>query len=125
MFRFSYDEEQRLLTAELKGYWDMPTFTAYVSEFRALHQKIRQRHGHYRFLSESAEFAVQSTEVSAAFERFAMEMTRINFGPMAIITSTMINKMQVQRVMPVPNLRVFMTRDEAVAWLFEEGRLPA
>jgi hypothetical protein len=125
MFRLSYDDARRLLTAELKGYWDMPTFMAYQSDLRALHGKIRQRHGNYRFLAESAEFAVQSPEVGMAFEQLARDLNSSNKGPFAIVTRTRINKMQAQRVLPAPNLRVFMDRDEAIAWLFEEGRLPA
>ncbi|SDD22269.1 hypothetical protein SAMN05444678_110147 [Sphingomonas sp. YR710] len=125
MFRTCYDDARRLLTAELKGFWDMRTFTAYQSELRALHAKIRVRHGNYRFLAESSEFAVQSPEISMAFEQLANDLSSGNKGPFAIVAGTRINKMQAQRVLPTPNLRVFMDRDEAIAWLFEEGRLPA
>lgn len=125
MFRTSYDEARRLLTAELKGFWDMPMFMAYQSELRALHARIRVRHGNYRFLAESAEFAVQSPEIGMAFERLADDLSSSNMGPFAIVAGTRINKMQAQRVLRKPNLRVFMDRDEAMTWLFDEGRLPA
>ncbi len=123
-FSFSYDEQRILLMITQSHYWSLDTFLRYKQEFLAVHEKIRTRRRHYRVFADCTDYPVQSNEVVEAFAGFFNTLMNENKGHYAIIAGSTLNKMQVQRVIPQSNVKVFTDRDAAMAWLFEPGSLP-
>jgi hypothetical protein len=124
MHKIEFDDDLALMTLTLTGYWTMEEFGAYEAAFLAVLQDIRKRHRDFRILSRSAEFPVQSVEVATAFGERIWGAVKDNRGPVALIAGSVLNKMQAERVFPDPNVRVFLSEEEARAWLFRDGALP-
>lgn len=124
MYHISYDEERILLTIVYKGYWSMEMFKAYEVEACAFHDRISQRHKNYRVLTDGSEFEVQSTEIGQAFEQLSSKFMS-NQGPIAMVINGAVSKIQVKRVTSQLNRGFFTNRQEALVWLFEDGRLQA
>lgn len=123
-YSFSYDEQRMLLTLTQRGYWSLETFDRYKREFLSWHDKIRIRRRNYRVFSDCANYPVQSNDVGEAFGIFFSNLMKENKGHYAIIAGSTLNKIQVQRLIPQPNVKVFTEGEAAMAWLFEPGSLP-
>lgn len=124
MYRTTYDAARKFLDYVIEGYWTMDEFHAFESEIRAHHQRIRKLNKSYRVLSDARDFAVQSVEVSDAFAALFKDLLDDNKGHFAILAASALNSMQAKRALPQANVRVFTDKDEAMAWLFEDGSLP-
>jgi hypothetical protein len=123
-YSFSYDEPQILLMITLNGYWSLDTFNSYRQEYLAWHDKIRTRHRHYRAFGDCVNYPVQSNEVGQAYVALFSKLMSENRGYNAILAASALNKMQAQRVIPQPNVKVFTERKTAMDWLVEPGSLP-
>ena len=125
MFSFSYDPGRILLTVVQRGYWSMPVFRDFEREFLSNHGRIRLTRKHYRVLSDCRDYPVQSTEVGEAFGELFGKLMAENGAHYAIIAASTLNKIQAKRAIPQANVQVFSDVDEAMAWLFVDGSLPA
>lgn len=124
-YSFSYDEQRIFLTVTQAGYWSMETFERYKQDYLAWHSQIRSRHRHYRVFAECSDYPVQSIEVGEAFHALFQKLMDENRGHVAIMVGSSLNKLQAQRVLPQPNVKVFIDSEAAMTWLFEPGSLPA
>lgn len=123
-YSFSYDEQRVLLTLKQRGYWSLETFGRYEREYLAQHDHIRTRHRNYRVFADCADYPVQSTEVGEAFTALFAKLMSENKGHNAIIVSSALNRIQAQRLIPQPNVKIFTDGKAAMDWLFEPGSLP-
>jgi hypothetical protein len=124
MFSFSYDPGRVLLTVVQKGYWSMDVFRDFERDFLLQHDRIRPAHKNYRVFADCREYPVQSTEIGEAFGKLFMKLMAENKGHYAIIAASTLNKIQVKRAIPQPNVQVFSDTEEAMEWLFIDGSLP-
>ncbi|WP_147418736.1 STAS/SEC14 domain-containing protein [Sphingobium terrigena] len=125
MFEFSYDPDRNLMRLVQADYWSLADFRAFEAEFTKRHMTIRRTSQNYRVLADCRDFPVQSAEISQAFGAFFDRILNENKGRYAIVASSMLNKLQARRALPQGNVQVFSEPDEAMAWLFEDGSLPA
>lgn len=123
MFQFSYDPDRILMNVVQRGFWSLADFRAFEAEFLKRHVAIRRTHRNYRVIAECRDFPVQSAEVGEAFAVLFEKLMDENRGPYAIVVGSTLNKIQAKRALPQPNVRVFTSPDEAMAWVFE-GSLP-
>jgi hypothetical protein len=125
MFDFSYDPGENLMSLVQSGYWSLADFRRFETEFVKLHTAIRKANRNYRVLADCRDFPVQSPEISEAFgQLFAMILDE-NKGRYAIVVGSILNKLQAKRALPQPHVHAFIDPKEAMAWLSEEGSLPA
>lgn len=124
MYNFAYDADRVLLTIVQKGYWSLPVFRGFEQEFVQHHNKIRLKRKCYRVLADCRGFAVQSTEIGDGFAAFYEPLLSQNKGPFAIVTASMLSKIQVKRALPQPHVQVFAEMDEAMDWLFATDSMP-
>lgn len=125
MFDFSYDPDENLIRLVQQGYWSLADFRAFESEFITLHMTIRKVHCDYRVLADCRDFPVQSPEIGEAFGQLFATIMAESKGRYAIVASSILNKLQAKRTLPQPHIQVFTDPDEAMAWLSEDGSLPA
>ena len=125
MFSIHFDDESLLLTARLEGYWDMETYKAYETELFRTEKSILQRHGHFKMLVDTENYPVQSADVSEAFQRNFADFASRETLPIAIVAASMLNKQQVKRIFPYPNVHVFWNVEDARQWLLEEADRPS
>lgn len=119
MFTVSIDEKAGILHLKLIGFWTPDTVRDFAAALIPAVERLRRRHPSYSVLSDSTEFPVQSPEVGEGFERLMAGGASRTGGRTAIIVASMLNKFQAQRVFRAPNIRIFLDRDEALAWLAE------
>jgi hypothetical protein len=117
MFTLRYEPADRLLIAELEGFWT----TDVVSDYKAAAFDLMRRSGvaksSFRMLANSDRMAVQSQAVSAAFSDFTRDLAQMCLGPIAITAATTLNKVQASRALAHPRIRVFLDREQALHWL--------
>jgi hypothetical protein len=123
MYSISYDADRVLLTVVQNGYWTMPVFRSFEQTFVQHHTQIRTKAKCYRVLADCRNFAVQSTELGDAFGAFYAKILSQNKGHFAVVTTSMLSKMQAKRALPQPHVQVFDEWDDAMQWLFIDGSL--
>ena len=119
MFTIEVDEQAAILHLKLTGFWTPDTMRQFAAALVPAVERLQRRCATYSVLSDSTEFPVQSPEVGEGFERIMAAGASRTRGRTAIIVSTMLNKLQAQRVFRSPNVRIFLDRDGALAWLAE------
>lgn len=119
-YELSFDAATATLRLTLRGFWTEATLAAFAAEMLAVTTRIRRDHAEFNMLSDSRSFAVQSATVSAGFTAMTTMASREHRGATAIVVASMMNKLQAERTMTSPRLRVFLDYDEAVAWLAEQ-----
>lgn len=123
MYQFEFDEDRLLLSITMTGYWTKDLFDAFSKDYLSTVTKVRATHGKFRILSDASEFEVQSAEVRTGFGELNAKLATVDTGPVAIVTSTVLNKMQAASVTAPHIVRIFMDRAGALEWLFSEGAL--
>ena len=117
MFRLDYDAGTNILTIQVKGFWtrDMvPAFSgALMQQARALQDAGRA----FDVLVESLEFPVQSNEVADLMTNVMAAGFAFTAGRSAVVVGSQLNKLQAERTLVHPRLRVFRAIDQAKAWL--------
>lgn len=117
MYDIRSDARTGTVFLTLRGFWTLDTFHRFSEELKAEIIRLRGRHGKVKVLSDSREFPVQSHDV---MEAFAQSFRKPTGNRTAIIVGTMLNKMQAERTLGSPGLRVFLSVEEARAWLEED-----
>ena len=125
MFIFNYDPDRVLLEIVQTEYWTPPMVEDFNREFLAHHLKIRAADQNYRVLADCTHFPVQSSETSATASAFFARIMAENQGRYAILAGSVLNKIQAKRAITHPRVEIFLDRNQAMAWLFEDGTLPA
>lgn len=117
MFRLDYEASTNILTITVKGFWTpemVPEFTgALLQQVRAL-----QEAGHaFDVIVESLEFPVQSNDVADLMTNVMATGFAFTTGRAAVVVGSQLNKLQAERTLAHPRLRVFRAVDQAKAWL--------
>lgn len=120
MFELKFHQKEGLLERRLSGFWTPDTAKDYMAQLDALIARIKRTHPNFRTLSDSTGMALQSAEVTIALTEGMKRLFAANPGRVAIIAGSVLNKLQIQRGYPFPNVRVFLNEQSARAWLFEE-----
>ena len=120
VYSIAFDTETRTLHLRLEGFWSMATLANFAAELLETSAAARRRHDSFAILSDSSRFPVQSPDVAHGFEQLMARGAATHKGPTAILVASVLNKMQVQRSMKGPRLGVFLSVEEARAWLAAE-----
>ena len=114
-YTIDYEPQARLLTMRLWGFWSLATLAGYTARLLAATTKLRGQR--YAVLSDARDFPVQSSLVSAGFERIARRGAKLHRGRTAIVVGSHLNRMQAQRTVATADTRVFLDFEEARGWL--------
>ncbi|MBR0552510.1 hypothetical protein [Stakelama marina] len=113
-FDVSYDTRRCRLRIVVKGYLSPDEVRALASQ---LNRNIEKAGSDFDGIVESLEFPVQVNEVADLLGVLGRGVMTRTSGRAAIVVASMLNKMQVDRTLAHPRLRVFMTVAEAEQWL--------
>lgn len=119
-FSIDWNADRSILEARVDGFWDQRTIARFADELGQAMADLRGRGVKFGVLGEGSGFAVQTQEVADGLTRLVDAGNQANRAPTAIVAGGMLVKMQAARAMAAPHLRVFATREEALAWLEEQ-----
>ena len=119
MFHLDHDRSTNTLTIRVKGFWT-PDIVADLGG--ALMEKARELHGaggDFDVIVESLEFPVQSNHVAELLTQIMVAGIALTSGRAAVVVGSQLNKLQAERSLVHPRLRVFRSLAKAKAWLAE------
>lgn len=117
MFRVDYDVLTNVLTISVRGFMALED-VAVLAE--AVDAKARQAHAisdDFDVIVESLEFPVQANDVADHLTEIMRRGIVLTSGRAAVVVGSQLNKLQAERTLVHPRLRVFPTMDAARAWL--------
>lgn len=121
-FDVRYDRTLNMLHWTMRGFWTVADVTAFGAAMRQSMPVFGSPPFTYDALCDSRAFPVQSAEVGAALGRINDIGRTMRIGRTAIVVGSVMNKLQAQRTLVDPDLRVFLTLEEATAWLGQGSR---
>lgn len=120
MYSFRFDANARILHIRTEGMWTVATLAAYAAESLMRGAALKLRYRRFSVIADVRDFPVQTAEVAKAFELLMAKSADLITAPSAIVVSSMLSKLQAERVGKHPLMRVFLDHDQAVAWVKRE-----
>jgi len=116
-FAFDYDPARNRVTVLMRDFWTVETVRAFAAASGAFAQQTRAIRADYDVLADSRDFPVQSNEVADLLPSIAEAGLTLTSGRAASVVGSHLNKLQAERTQTNPRMRIFMTVEEAEAWL--------
>lgn len=117
MYEIAYEAAQRVVRMRMAGFWSPDTAIRFSSEVLTLCERVARRDGRYAVLLDGTAFDVQTPEVAGRLAALTRAGVALSDAPYAMAVGSMLAKLQAQRLLNVPNARVFLAAEEAEAWL--------
>jgi hypothetical protein len=118
MYDIRFRHDINLLDIAWHGLFDSRSVVAYAREVKARFAQEGFAPG-YLLRMDMSGSAVQPQEALAAFREHLGEGKFPRASRIAIVTPSVIAKLQVRREMTQDYLRIFAVADDALAWLLE------
>ncbi|WP_144034406.1 hypothetical protein [Sphingomonas sp. IBVSS2] len=120
-FRLDYDPRRNRILVHIRDFWTVETVRAFAAAAGAKAQEVRAIRDDYDVLIDSRDFPVQANDVADLLPSIAEAGLTLTSGRAASVVGSHLNKLQAERTQTHPRMRIFMTMEEAEAWL-GEGR---
>jgi hypothetical protein len=117
MFNVEYDGAANCLNIKVAGFWKPEDVTLFAKEVGLKARSAMAIRKDFNACVESPDFPVQAMDVAellAAIMRGAMTLTT---GRAAVVVGSQLNKVQAERTLMHPRVRVFRSTDGAREWL--------
>lgn len=121
-FRLDYDPRRNRILIDIRDFWTVETVHAFAAAAGAKAQEVRAIRDDYDVLIDSRDFPVQANDVADLLPSIAEAGLTLTSGRAASVVGSHLNKLQAERTQTHPRMRIFMTMEEAEAWLAEHGR---
>ncbi|HEU0044029.1 hypothetical protein [Sphingomonas sp.] len=119
-FEVRYDAVARRLRWTMRGFWTMREVAGLGAAMQDALAPLGPPPHRFDGLCDSRDFPVQSAEVSNALGLIDKAGSAMRQGRVAIVVGSMINKLQAERTLTSPDVRVFLTMEDAEAWLNQD-----
>ena len=116
-FSVKVDEMRRELHFVTSGLFDQASMQAFNEEVAKAVGPILAKKQKMRALGDLSDYAVQTREISDAMTVTLKSAEAVGIERVAIIMTSMLVKMQYQRVSEGRNVKIFDDRAQALAWL--------
>ena len=120
-FRMDYDAARNRILVEIRDFWTVETVHAFAAAAGAKAQEVRAIRSDYDVLIDSRAFPVQANDVADLLPSIAEAGLTLTSGRAASVVGSHLNKLQAERTQTHPRMRIFMTMEEAEAWLGEKA----
>jgi len=117
MYQIEFNQQDRILTARVKGSWKVADVERYREEITATLRRLRLSYPTLSILADSREMDLPTKDVAAAFAEITSSDLIGSSGKVAILVAKMLNKLQADRMADGPLQKVFFDESEARAWL--------
>ena len=114
------DQQKRLISIVMRGYWDQPTFDLFAAEYERAMIGMYCSGGLTYALVDGREFAVQARTISEQFAAVIARCKPYHARRTASVVPAHLNKLQAERAGNGGELiaHYFTDMDAAKAWLF-------
>ena len=118
MHAVRYEPVAHRLRIRIAGFWSVDDVQRYGAALLAAVGPIPEGSRDFDVLIDATDFPVQTQEVSTALNRIMTVADQMNpTGRKVIVVGSVMNKLQAQRALASPTVRVFLAMGEAEAWL--------
>jgi hypothetical protein len=117
MYRVTYDHYRNTLTIHVSGFLapgDVPAFATEVATQARAAAAIR---GDFGVVVESLDFPVQANDVADLLTGIMRNGIDLTTGHVAVVVGSQLNKLQAERTLVHPRLKVFRTMEEGARWI--------
>jgi len=124
-YEITVDRPAGMLTATLRGFWDLPTAVAYGKTLGEAARTLASQPSKPRWLVDLSAMEVQSGEIVAHLTS-VLDQLAAHYRPRAaIVLSRALVAAQTRRIANPHGHQFFATLGEAQAWLAEGGDTPS
>lgn len=117
MFHIEYDHSANCLNIRVAGFWKPEDVAVMAREAGAKALAARAIRPDFNACVESLEFPVQAMDVAELLATSVRAGLSLTTGRAAIVVGSQLNKVQAERTLADPRLRVFLTLEAARTWL--------
>ena len=113
MFHVEYDHRANCLTIRVEGFWQPEDVAPLAREVNAKGREAKAVRGDFNVIVESLQFPVQANDVADLLTGIMRGGMTLTTGRAAVGVGPPLNKLQADRTLVNPRLRVFVTLEEA------------
>jgi len=129
MFDLRFDPDHRIFHIATHGLWTASVHAKFASALLAQGAYARMRHGPFAVLGDLTGQPVQAAELNGPSRLLQQQAMKLTSGPVALVVGSMLGKLQAERVLGGPRIRILLDREEAEAWLqrcwIDQGCVPS
>lgn len=115
-FAIHVDWSRRIIRMTIRGYWDQPTLAAFTRALEAEEGRLRPEAGEFAYLCDARALKIQSKDVGTLWTSF-LTLRNPRGLRTAVVVSSALSRLQIERVAGTSNRRVFVELGEALDWL--------
>ncbi len=116
-FHHDYDPLRNRVLVTIRDFWTVETVREFAAASAAKAQETRAIRTDYDILIDSRDFPVQANDVADLLPAVANGGLALTSGRAASVVGSTLNKLQAERTQTHPRMKIFLTMDEAEAWL--------
>ncbi len=121
MYKINLDIDKNLVEVELEGFWSASDFDLFIkNEYAALSQ-LKCQPGDHILLCDLTRLNVSAPEVAAYMGPDLNSQGSKDAKFIALVVSSMLLRMQLQRLITRDNIMFFEDIETARAWLLEQS----
>jgi len=117
VFKVDYRPHTNRILIHVRDFWTTDMIPAFATAVGAKIQEARAIRDDFDVLVESLDFPVQANDVADLLPNIMRGGMALTSGRSAVIVGSQLSKLQAERTLTHPRVRVFLTRAEAEAWL--------
>lgn len=116
-YELQFDPVLGFLTIKLGGFWDDKSVQLFRAELRSTIRQITSGNRDFQTLCDCRGFVVQSQTVMNEIAQTMANGVETKLGRTAIVVDSVLSKMQINRLVANPKIKLFENFELASAWL--------
>lgn len=121
MYKIRLNLDWHLVKVEMEGFWSSSDFDTFIKNEHAELSNLRCPPGEHILLCDLTKLNVVTSEVAHRISIDLNSQGSRDAKWIALVMSSVLLKMQMQRLITRPNIKLFDQIDAAQAWLLEQS----
>jgi hypothetical protein len=121
MYNVVAEVEKSLIKTQLEGFWSQSDFERFMADEQAALAQLRCGPGKHILLCDLTKLNVVSQEMGALIGKELNSEGPRDAAWIAIVITSALLKMQIQRLLTRPNAIIFDNETDAMTWLLGES----
>lgn len=117
MFRVEYRPHANRIVIHVRDFWTMDMIPAFAAAVGTKIQEVRAIRNDFDVLVESLAFPVQANDVADLLPSIMRGGMALTSGRSAVVVGSQLSKLQAERTLTHPRVKVFLDPAQAEAWL--------